>query len=108
MFWNTSRTFVLEHSKQFRNCVLNVQEQFKNCSLINNKIKQGITMLWANSADKKLIMFFLFFPEIGFEIHATICIKCQSPFSGKNKKNISIYLLKILPRVLSVKGHNMI
>ena len=29
---------------------------------------------------------------------------CQNLFSGKNKKNISVYhLLKILPRVLSVK-----
>ena len=31
-------------------------------------------------------------------------MKCQILFSGKNKKNISkCYLLKILPRVLSVK-----
>ena len=35
----------------------------------------------------------------------TICIKCQILFSGKNKKNVSkCCLLKILPRVLSVKG----
>ena len=34
----------------------------------------------------------------------TVCMKCQNLFSGKNKKNISIcYLLKILPRVLSIK-----
>ena len=32
-------------------------------------------------------------------------MKCQILFSGKNKKNISKYrLLKILPRVLSVKS----
>ena len=32
-------------------------------------------------------------------------MKCQILFSGKNKKNISkCRLLKILPRVLSVKG----
>ena len=31
-------------------------------------------------------------------------MKCQNPFSWKNKKNISIcHLLKILPRVLNVK-----
>ena len=31
-------------------------------------------------------------------------MKCQILFSGKNKKNISIcHLLKILPRVLSIK-----
>ena len=34
----------------------------------------------------------------------TICMQCQILFSGKNKKNISkCRLLKILPRVLSVK-----
>ena len=34
----------------------------------------------------------------------TICMKCHILFSGKNKKNISkCRLLKILPRVLSVK-----
>ena len=33
-------------------------------------------------------------------------MKCQILFSGKNKKNISkCHLLKILPRVLSVKDH---
>ena len=31
-------------------------------------------------------------------------MKCQNLFSGKNKKNVSTcHLLKILPRVLSVK-----
>ena len=33
----------------------------------------------------------------------TICIKCQILFSWKNEKNIPKCLLKILPRVLSVK-----
>ena len=33
-------------------------------------------------------------------------MKCQTLFSGKNKKNISkCRLLKILPRVLSVKSY---
>ena len=33
-------------------------------------------------------------------------MKCQNPFSRKNKKNISIYRpLKILPRVLSINDH---
>ena len=31
-------------------------------------------------------------------------MKCQNLFSGKNKKNISICLLKILPEVLSFKS----
>ena len=38
-------------------------------------------------------IFFLFFPEKGFDISCkvsskeTICMKCQILFSGKNKKN---------------------
>ena len=36
----------------------------------------------------------------------TICIKCQILFSGKHMKNVSkCRLVKILPRVLSVKGY---
>ena len=39
----------------------------------------------------------------------SICMKCQILFSGKNKKNISkCRLLKILPRVLSVKAKKYI
>ena len=67
------------------------------------------TTLWAFSADDKMMLFFLFFPEnriwhfmqiVSLE---TICMKCQILISGKNKKNISkCRLLKILPRVLSV------
>ena len=52
--------------------------------------------------------------KTGFDISCklspkeTICMKCQILFSGKNKKNISkCRLLKILPRVLSVKGRYM-
>ena len=47
---------------------------------------------WANSADDKLVIFFLFFPKIGFDIACklflleTIYIKCILLFSGKNKK----------------------
>ena len=47
--------------------------------------------LWANSADDKLMVFFLNFSEkIGFDISCklfpeeTICIKCWSLFPGKN------------------------
>ena len=49
--------------------------------------------LLANSADDKLIMFFSYFSKkIGFDIlcklspQETICMKCQSLFSGNNKK----------------------
>ena len=34
----------------------------------------------------------------------TICLKCQILFSGKNKKNILIWVLKTLPGMLRVKG----
>ena len=66
--------------------------------------------LLANSVDDKLVIFFIFAQETGFDIACklspleAICMKCQILFSGKNKKNMSIFcLLKILPRMLSVK-----
>ena len=75
------------------------------------------TTLWAFSADDKLMIFFLFFPEnwiwhfmqivsLGDNLSPweTVCMKCQILFSGKNKKNIlKCRLLQILPRVLSIK-----
>ena len=68
-----------------------------------------ITTLRANSADDKLTIILLVFPEIGFDISCklsskeTICMKYQSLFSGKNKKNISkCLLLKFLPSMQSV------
>ena len=64
------------------------------------------TALWANLADDKLMIFFLFSQETGFDISCkfAICRKCQNLFYGKNKKIISkCCLLKFLPRVLSVK-----
>ena len=48
-----------------------------------------VPTFWANSADNKLIFFFLFAQKIGFDIlcklspEETICIKHQSLFSGK-------------------------
>ena len=54
----------------------------------------SLTALWANSAKDKLVIFFSYFFQMN----------CQILFFGKNKKNISICrLLKILPKVLSVK-----
>ena len=50
---------------------------------------------------------FLIFPskqDLTFHGEDTVCMKCQILSYGKNKKNISkCRLLKILPRVLSVK-----
>ena len=50
----------------------------------------------------------LFFPEKGCDISCklspleAVCMKCQTPFSGKNKTNISEWrLLEILPSILS-------
>ena len=67
-----------------------------------------LTLLWADSADDKLIIFFLFFSQkIGFDISyklspwEIICMKCQILFSGKNKKNISEFcLLKFSPTIV--------
>ena len=50
------------------------------------------TTLWAYSADDKLMIFFLFFP------------RKHKNFSGKNKNYLICYLMKILPRVLSING----
>ena len=62
--------------------------------------------LLANSADDN----FIFAQKTGFDIACklspleTICMKCQILFSWKNKKNMSIFcLLKLLPRMLSIK-----
>ena len=86
--------------------------------------------LWANSADSKLMTFFLFFPEAGFDISCklspleTICKKCQILFSATYRNIFFLFFLekqdltvhanclqqfawtvcwKILPWVLSVK-----
>ena len=51
------------------------------------------TTLWVNSADDKLVIFFLIFSQKkGFDISCklssveTICMKCQILFSGKIRK----------------------
>ena len=55
--------------------------------------------------NRQFEVFFLNFSQkMGFDFSCklspqeTICIKCQSLFSGKNKKNISNYYLLKLPR----------
>ena len=60
---------------------------------------------------KKVAIFLILFQKKEFDISCklsqleTISMKCQILFSGKNKRNISIwYLMKILPRVLWVKN----
>ena len=68
-------------------------------------------MLWADSADNKLIFFLIFPRKIGsgtsckLSPKETICIKGQILFSRKNKKKIfqKCHQLKFLPRMQSVK-----
>ena len=70
------------------------------------------TTLWVNSAGDKLIYFSYFSQKTGSDISCklspmeTTCMKCQSLFSGQNKKNISkCRLLKFLPSMLSVYNY---
>ena len=79
--------------------------------MINFEVSLTFTTLWASSADDQWVIFFYFsLRKTGFDISCklspleTICMKCQNLFSRTNKNNISkCRLLKILPRVLSVK-----
>ena len=51
-------------------------------------------ILWAHSADDKLMDFSYFSQKTGSDLSCklspleTICMQCQNLFSGKNKKNI--------------------
>ena len=64
-----------------------------------------LSTLGKNSADNILKYFSYFFQKTGFDISMeTICMKYQNLFAEKIKKTISVCpLLKILPRLLSVK-----
>ena len=76
----------------------------------NYFIDLTFTTPWANSADDKFMIFFLIFPSkqystfMHFVFTGENLHECQNPFSGKIYKNISTcYLLKILPRELSIE-----
>ena len=64
--------------------------------------------LWAYLIGDELIIYFLLFTIIDFDI----CMKCQNLFSGetknkkkkRKKKNKKIFQNVVLPGVLSVKG----
>ena len=74
----------------------------ENTVLVSLVLKQGTTvseyfmlgMLRKNSADN-ILKYSYFYYKVGFDISCklspkdTICIKCLSLFSGKNKKKIS-------------------
>ena len=67
------------------------------------------TILWANSADDKLIFLSYFSPKSGFDISCKlspfeiICMKC---LWGKIREIFQCRLQKILPRVLRVNGNS--
>ena len=74
---------------------------FLTLIVMRNNSKWTFITLWAKSADEKLMICFLFFQSP----QEAICLKCQSLFSGKNKKNTSnCRLLKFLPSMLSVNS----
>ena len=69
-------------------------------------IRVTLTILWADSADDKLMIFFLFFSrKFDLTPKETIFMKCQILFSRKkNEKNIlKCNLLKFLPITESVR-----
>ena len=72
-----------------------------------------LTMLWADSADDKLVILFLVYQKIGSDTlcklspKATICMKCQILFSRKNKKNISKCPLLIFYSAFTVLRVNL-
>ena len=86
-----------------------------NFDRIPNSFNLTFATPLANSADDRLMIFFLFSQKTGFDISCklspveAICLKCQNLFPGKKKKkNISIgRVLKISPRVLKVRQGNI-
>ena len=66
----------------------------KQFGQVSKFVQLTLTTLWANSADDKLVIFFLFFPETGFYIlcklfpFETIFTKCQTLFSEKKNEKI--------------------
>ena len=76
---------------------------YSNCESLNQTARMPdvvtlmlfsprLSFFLANSADDKLMIFFLFifFQKTGF-VHAN-CLQCQNLFSGKNKKKKTHFL----------------
>ena len=93
------------------NAYLHCNKLFRNITSQNTckELKFTIATIWANSAGDTLISFSYFTHKVDFDISCklspreTICLKCQSLFSGRYKNNISKCLLNFLPIMLSVK-----
>ena len=96
--WNIVYTLIRYHTVQHFNSVYSIY-----WNLSAQSLKFGtFTAPCANSADDKLMIHvvYLFFPEnmiwhfIQISPLETICMKCQNLFSGKGKKNISVWNVK--------------
>ena len=60
-----------------------------------NKKPLACTTLWADKANDRLLIIFVFLLENRLTCHETICMKFQSLFSGKNKNISKCNLLKL-------------
>ena len=73
----------------------NCHSQMRLLYTLDHMTSQDLTftILWALSADDKLLIFSYFSQETGIDISyklsplETVCMKCQIPFFGINKKN---------------------
>ena len=63
------------------------------------------TTLWADSADNKLMIFFLLILENRDLTLQANCLLCQVLFLRKNKNITKCRLLKFLPSMQSIKGY---
>ena len=101
---------IYHHWRQFHKMSSPISLKKKSFKLLS----LAFTMLWANSADDKLMIFLIFFflqitiwnfmqivsSVCKFWPDETICLKCQILPSRKNKKNITnCHLINFLPRV---------
>ena len=78
-----------------------------SCSRTQHLVLAGIELPLSGLIQQTTNSLFFLLPrkqDLTFLAMETICMKCQILFSWTNKKNISnCHLLKILPRVLSIK-----
>ena len=78
--------------------VWQISVEHKKITYLEPSLNLLFPTLWANSADDKLVTFFLFFLENRFDILGklfpmeTICMKCQILFSGKDNKRAMMAL----------------
>ena len=103
--WNIKACF-LGKIKLFQNVIC--WNYLSACTALNTSVTKYNyhTTLQPNSSDNKLI-FFLFFSEnrlwYFMQIVSTICMKCQSLFSGKNKIIPKYHMLKLIISMHSIK-----